>query len=432
MMAFFFLKPKNCSFESIQNKKNMIILRNFLILFIFCYSLSLNAQWEEISLPNGRSEICSVALDDNIYFIGGALSGVERYKFMDVYNAGTNSWSTIEMPNPTKAQTCVAIDKKLYIGIWSDRVIDVYDTEDGSWSALTPPPLRVGQLIHMDSLLIVGNSGDLGIYNFNTSEWNFMDRDWRSGNAIAAANGKIVLAGGGGTDDVSIYDIATDTWTTSKLSIARDDLRGAGHGNRVFFIGGEADGFDWTNRIDVYNTETDTWSIDSMSRARLRFDVNIYKNKLYVVGGQIISFSGQYRDEVDIFDLNSNTWETVEMPTGRRYPSAVGHENKLYIAGGDDSQDNLDIVEILELETSSTEVQDLSVLKVYPNPTSEFIIIESELNVGKVNIFNINGELIFKDKIVRRNRKIDVSEWPAGVYFVQSESSNHLFKIIKM
>lgn len=378
-----------------------------------------HAQWAEFDLPNGRSEICTISLNGDIYFIGGALSGVTRYGQMDIYNVDTETWSAIDLPNPTKGNTCVAIDEKLYIGVWSQRIIDIYDINNSTWSELTTP-LRVDELIQLDSFLIISNAGDIALYNLNSEEWTEFDGPWRSENAIAATQGKIITAGGGGTSDVRIYDIATDSWTTASLSIARDELLGVSYGSKVFFIGGEADGFNWVDRIDIYDVASNTWTIDSLSRGRLRFDVTVYQDKLFVAGGQIISFSNQFRPEIDILDLRTNIWETILMPTGRSYPSVVGHEDKLYIAGGNnDDQDNLSIVESYHLETSTntTSILDESVVSIYPNPVSSLLnIAVDDAPIERVTIVNVNGRII--SDLVSPGTTIDVSTLDAGTYLL--------------
>ena len=42
------------------------------------------AQWMTATLPDGRSQISSVTVGDNIYFVGGATSGTQRYFKMNI------------------------------------------------------------------------------------------------------------------------------------------------------------------------------------------------------------------------------------------------------------------------------------------------------------------------------------------------------------
>ncbi|MDR0927117.1 MAG: T9SS type A sorting domain-containing protein [Ignavibacteria bacterium] len=58
-------------------------------------------------------------------------------------------------------------------------------------------------------------------------------------------------------------------------------------------------------------------------------------------------------------------------------------------------------------------------LAIYPNPTSDFIYINSEAEVDNVSIYNVNGDLV-KDfgKLNNTMLNIDVSNIPTGDYFI--------------
>jgi N-acetylneuraminic acid mutarotase len=89
----------------------------------------------------------------------------------------------------------------------------------------------------------------------------------------------------GGSTDVDIYDVATDTWSLSHMSTEGDKLTTATTGNKVFFAGGN---------FGIYATST-----------------------------------------VNIYDLTSNTWSTASLSAPRNFPAAVSANNKVYFAGGD-------------------------------------------------------------------------------------------------
>ena len=58
--------------------------------------------------------------------------------------------------------------------------------------------------------------------------------------------------------------------------------------------------------------------------------------------------------------------------------------------------------------------------KVYPNPTTNFIIIELEKNVNAdILVYDINGKLVLKDKLNDENQKqFDFSFLKQGNYFL--------------
>ena len=407
--------------------------RTIIILTICLFPFLSNAQWDEEFLPTGRAQINSFTIDDNIYFVGGSLSGVERHFQIDVYNVTSETWNTIDLPNGTFGQRSLAIGNKIYFSdVEGDRTIYVYDTVTEEWSDF-PARGFVEELTYMDSLLIILSSGDLDIYNLNTGEWTEFDFPYNTGATVIATQGKIAI-GGGDFDLVRIYDVATDSWSQANLSSKRDDLRGLAFENRMFFIGGEEPGFNWSKRIDIYDVTTDSWSIDSISSNRLRFDVTIHDNKLYIAGGQRIGLSNQFRDELDVYDLQTNTWEYFNMPTGRRYPTVVGHADKIYIAGGDtQNENNVDIIEILEIETSSSEDIEYSDIKIFPNPVHNQLNINSERKIKSIRLYDVRGQLLQTLLLSENNSKsIDVSYLNSGTYFLSINDSSQLVRFVKL
>ncbi|MBK7681640.1 MAG: T9SS type A sorting domain-containing protein [Bacteroidetes bacterium] len=70
-------------------------------------------------------------------------------------------------------------------------------------------------------------------------------------------------------------------------------------------------------------------------------------------------------------------------------------------------------------------------LKIYPNPTSAFFIIENiEEGVFGIEIFNMLGELISGFKMTNKTMKVNCSQFPQGIYFVKASNSNLVQKII--
>ncbi len=71
--------------------------------------------------------------------------------------------------------------------------------------------------------------------------------------------------------------------------------------------------------------------------------------------------------------------------------------------------------------------------KIYPNPTSRYINIEAvDLIINQVQIFDINGKLVFETKSIK-NQKINLSHLKSGVYFLELKTVRGLYqhKLIK-
>ncbi|MCA0133081.1 FG-GAP-like repeat-containing protein [Winogradskyella alexanderae] len=91
---------------------------------------------------------------------------------------------------------------------------------------------------------------------------------------------------------------------------------------------------------------------------------------------------------------------------------------------------NLKIVEGSSL--SLTEFDD-DLFKIFPNPVSDYLIINSELLPSEIQIFNPLGEVILKLKPNINHESIDVSELTKGLYILKlvSEDSTQILRFIK-
>jgi hypothetical protein len=69
-------------------------------------------------------------------------------------------------------------------------------------------------------------------------------------------------------------------------------------------------------------------------------------------------------------------------------------------------------------------------LKIYPNPTSDKLLFNSNLNLHDKKIYNLEGKLL----LTTRENSIDLSSYSSGIYFIKVQDENNRitnFKIIK-
>ena len=58
-----------------------------------------------------------------------------------------------------------------------------------------------------------------------------------------------------------------------------------------------------------------------------------------------------------------------------------------------------------------------STLDIYPNPSDDFINIEIEIiNIAVIEFYNVNGILVLSKEIDSKFEKIDISDFPKGIY----------------
>jgi hypothetical protein len=86
-----------------------------------------------------------------------------------------------------------------------------------------------------------------------------------------------------------------------------------------------------------------------------------------------------------------------------------------------------------QLPSSIKEVK-ITPFNVFPNPTSNYITIPENLYFEnlKLEVYNVEGEKLILDQF--RNPKIDLSEIPAGIYWLKMnrESKVYISKIVKL
>ncbi|WP_394335978.1 T9SS type A sorting domain-containing protein [Flavobacterium sediminis] len=73
------------------------------------------------------------------------------------------------------------------------------------------------------------------------------------------------------------------------------------------------------------------------------------------------------------------------------------------------------------LNTAGLEDVNGTAFKIYPNPVSDFVLIDSSENIKNVSVFNVLGER--EDCKITSNR-VDMSGLESGVYFLKLEFVN--------
>ena len=67
-------------------------------------------------------------------------------------------------------------------------------------------------------------------------------------------------------------------------------------------------------------------------------------------------------------------------------------------------------------------------LSIFPNPATEVVNIESDIDITDVKIFDLVGNL----KLTGNSKQISISSLESGVYFIKINNINHHFKFIKL
>jgi hypothetical protein len=78
-------------------------------------------------------------------------------------------------------------------------------------------------------------------------------------------------------------------------------------------------------------------------------------------------------------------------------------------------------------------VKALPTLMIYPNPASDYIVVNGLENNSMVKVFNVTGQQLFVRKASQNQMSIDLSGLNQGLYILQVESEGQILnsKFIK-
>ena len=182
----------------------------------------------------------------------------------------------------------------------------------------------------------------------------------------SAGAGNYILFGGGSTpggvkvDTVDVFNIVTQTWSTSKLSEARDQLAGAAAGSKIVFAGGSSSGLSTT--VDIFDANTGGWATSTLPHSGFLTTAAGAGNKIVIIASD--EANGGIGSVADIYDVNSGTWTSGGhlAETGGPVVVAAGAGGKVVFAGFHDPATGLPLatVDIFDINAGTWSQAQLS------------------------------------------------------------------------
>jgi len=81
----------------------------------------------------------------------------------------------------------------------------------------------------------------------------------------------------------------------------------------------------------------------------------------------------------------------------------------------------------LKISSSTINVGRNTIIKVYPNPTYQVLIIETKLVQSlKIIVFDLFGNKLINKKLLEQKTFLDLSSFPDGFYFLSVQTENEI------
>jgi hypothetical protein len=310
---------------------------------------------------------------NKILFAGGYQpnSPYTRTSRVDIFDFTTNAWSTAQLSVPRSYIATAVLGSKIFFaggytsGNPSSRV-DIYDAATGLWST---KDLSVGRgdmvaAAAGNKILFAGGvsgffqySNQVDIYDGSTDAWTTSYLSNRTptgtvGMAATAVGNEIYIAGEGSDWDawdfgsisstINIYDVTTNTWSTSDLALARGFMAAIVVGNKIYRAGGlyKQPEDPFTNQVEIRDVNTGSITFGCLFQPNAFFSV-VQKNN------QLVFFTSDedvvppywygplpVNNKFDIYDITTSTWSIGVLSESIRGASIISVNNTVYVAGG--------------------------------------------------------------------------------------------------
>ncbi len=262
--------------------------------------------WSTAHLSTARADMMAVTVGNKIFFAAGEAFGIAATTRVDIYDASTNTWSSSDLPSPASIVYSYAVvgNKVFFV---TDRApdggkVDVCDTSTGLWSEINLPEHQAAP-----AATAVG------------------DKVYFAGGWVNYPSNKL-------SNVVDIYDNTTGTWsTTSSLSQPIGEMASIYVNGKIYWAGGVI-GYDAardkdiaTCKVEIRDVSTGSSSFTNLS-APNDFTGNWGKPIYY---NSKIIFWGDF----DIYDPKSSTWSISQFPQNVFIESVILVNNALYAIG---------------------------------------------------------------------------------------------------
>ena len=354
---------------------------------------------------------------------------------------------------------------------WSNDengLIAVFVGGVGLWNSTPSAPIRSYKSYSYDNGQTWTEPEDITDFIFGDNCIIPEHQSWRasffgSGNGLLTSTGRIMFVAAireGSAQSLNNYAVYSDdngiTWHLSgRASTGGDEakvtelvdgriLMSIRHGGKRWYNISENGGETWRPNTSTWNDITapacngdlirytsvnqgynKNRLLHSVPKGTQRTDVTVYisydEGETWPVSKTIVPYSSAYSSLCILPDGTIGLY-VEEEPNGTSGYSTVFYNFSLeWLTDGNDSL-NDDAVEEISSDDS---------LKIYPNPASSMIKIDSE-GLKKIRIFNMKGQTVKKISVKGQSMvEVDITKLPSGTYLIESVDFNGSIKMGK-
>lgn len=191
-------------------------------------------------------------------------------------------------------------------------------------------------------------------------------------------------------------------------------------------------GQPWVGCESMHGSDIGSWTIDA-SNAIIR--IMVWKSVISDVGIKLVRADNWSLGEIKIANTVVGEWEQLTYD----FSAHIGNTyDQIVIFPDFNARTSDQIIYFDEVYGEEAELTDVPQkpsleLKLFPNPTSDLITLESNQNIERVQLFSADGRLIYESKARTIMAQIDLADRSAGLYFlkVNSEGRQEIFRVIK-
>lgn len=334
-------------------------------------------QWFPVQIPRAQ-HTATILPNGRVLLIGGSLEPndfVADEELIDPKSGLSDFTAPLHTVRHGHTATLLQDGRILVVGGYSLpgqwlSDAEIYDPVLDAWSVI--PPLYPHGVNHTATLmqdgrvLVVGGTIASGygsgtdrveIFNPETSQWEVaaaLDYPRASHTAQLLEDGRVLIAGGGGDNDVPdgsdglLYDPLTDSWKATNPMV---EPRHFGQSVRlsdgqILVVGGAIPngplGQLMTTSVEIYNPVTNTWRAAApLTEARYAFVLTLLPNGTVLAIGGAREWDSYWTDnsfvrEIEMYDPRKNQWQILdELPQPRAYATGtLLPDGSVWIAGG--------------------------------------------------------------------------------------------------